>query len=135
MIALDTSVVIAAVLAWHEEHATARDAADGGAAPAHVVLESYSVLTRLPSPHRVTPTVATELLDGWFPSKRILLPGAALVRSLTARLGNAGVEGGAAYDALIGLTAAEHGAELLTRDARAARTYEALSVPYRLLAG
>lgn len=133
MIALDTSVVVAALLDWHEAHEPARRAANGGAIPAHALLESYSVLTRLPAPHRVGPDVARSLLAGWFPSERILLPGSGLVRSIVDRLAEAGIGGGAAYDALIGLTAADHGAELRTRDQRAAVTYDALSVPYRLV--
>ena len=55
-IALDTSVVVAALLAFHERHAVARSVVDdalrdGGAIlPVPVVFEAYSVLTRLPSP-------------------------------------------------------------------------------------
>ena len=41
-------------------------------------------------------------------------------------LSELGIAGGAVYDALVGLAAAEHGAALATRDARAAATYEAL---------
>ncbi len=134
MIALDTSVVVAALVGWHEAHERARQAARGGGIPAHALLESYSVLTRLPAPHRLEPGVASSLLAGWFPSERILMPGSGLVQSIVARLADAGIGGGAAYDALVGLTAAEHGAELRTRDHRAAATYDALSVPYRLVA-
>lgn len=133
MIALDTSVVVAAVLGWHEAHDQARRAARGGGIPAHALLESYSVLTRLPAPHRVAPGVASSLIAGWFPPERILVPSSELTRSVMGRLAAAGIGGGAAYDALVGLTAAEHGAELRTRDQRAAVTYDALSVPYRLV--
>ena len=134
MIALDTSVVVAALLGCHEAHEAARQAARGGAIPAHALLESYSVLTRLPAPHRLAPDVASRLLAGWFPAGRLLLPSSGLVASLVARLADAGIGGGSAYDALVGLTAAEHGAELRTRDQRAAVTYDALSVPYQLVA-
>ena len=125
---------MAALLAWHEAHEPARQAARGGAIPAHAVVESYSVLTRLAAPHRLAPDVASSLLGGWFPAGRLLLPSTGLVASLVARLADAGIGGGAAYDALVGLTAAEHGAELRTRDQRAAVTYDALSVPYQLVA-
>ena len=41
---------MAALSAWHEHHATAAEALEGVAAlPAHVRLEAYSVLTRLPA--------------------------------------------------------------------------------------
>lgn len=133
MIALDTSVVVAALLGWHEAHEQARRAARGGGIPAHALVESYAVLTRLPAPHRVAPGVASRLLAGWFPSVRIFVPSPELARSVVGRLAAAGIGGGAAYDALVGLTAAEHGAELRTRDQRAAATYEALSVPHRLV--
>lgn len=134
MIALDTSVVVAALLGWHEAHEVALHAARGGGIPAHALLESYSVLTRLPAPHRLAPGVASTLLAGWFPSERVLMPGSGLILSIVARLADAGIGGGATYDALVGLTAAEHGAELHTRDQRAATTYDALSVPYQLVA-
>jgi len=52
-----------------------------------------------------------------------------------AAAGRRGHPGGAVYDALIGLTAARHGAELVTRDVRAAATYEALAVPHRVIGG
>jgi toxin FitB len=41
-----------------------------------------------------------------------------------ATLAAAGIPGGAVYDALVGLAAAQHGAHLATRDARAVGTYE-----------
>ena len=41
-------------------------------------------------------------------------------------LGQLGISGGAVYDALVGLAAAEHGSVLATRDARARSTYEAV---------
>lgn len=134
MIALDTSVVVAALLGWHEAHESARRAAGGAVIPAHALLESYSVLTRLPAPHRVAPAVASTLLAGWFPPERILHPGPDLGGSIVARLADAGIGGAAVYDALVALTAAGHGAELRTRDRRAAVTYDALTVPYRLVA-
>jgi predicted nucleic acid-binding protein len=43
-------------------------------------------------------------------------------------LSGLGISGGAVYDALVALAAAEHGAELATRDARARTTYETVGV-------
>jgi predicted nucleic acid-binding protein len=43
-------------------------------------------------------------------------------------LSGLGISGGAVYDALVALAAAEHGAELATRDARARATYETVGV-------
>lgn len=53
--------------------------------------------------------------------------------STPSRLVAAGVSGGATYDGLIALTALKHDLELISRDARAVRTYNALGVPYRLI--
>lgn len=133
MIALDTSVVVPALVAWHEAHEVAREAASGAAVPAPARVEAYAVLTRLPSPHRLDAAVAAELLDRRFSRAHVLLPSASLHRSFVGRLAAAGIVGGAAYDALVALTAAEHDAELLTRDARARRTYERLGVAHRFV--
>ena len=43
-------------------------------------------------------------------------------------LGALGVAGGAVYDAMVGLAAREHGADLATRDARARDTYARVDV-------
>ena len=133
MTALDSSVIIPALIHWHAAHEEARSAARGGKAPAHALLESYSVLTRMPSPHTLATDVAARLLSEWFPADRILLPGPSLAVSIVDRLAAAGIPGGASYDGLIGLTAEASGEELLTRDARAAATYERLGVQFRLL--
>lgn len=134
MIALDTSVVVPAVLSWHEAHSESAAAATGGSLPAHALVETYAVLTRLPTPHRLAPEVARALLDGWFGDNRVLAPSLRLSRSVHRRLEDAGVSGGASYDGLVALTAQEHGAELLTRDERAAGTYGRLRVAHRMLA-
>ncbi|MBK9180934.1 MAG: hypothetical protein IPM45_15460 [Acidimicrobiales bacterium] len=63
----------------------------------------------------------------------MLAASASLQRSLVRRLAAPGVEGGAVYDGLVGLTAAQHGETLLTRDRRAIRTYELLGVRYEVV--
>lgn len=95
--------------------------------------ETYSVLTRLPSPHRLAGSTAWALLHSWFPSDRILTSPSSLQRRLVRLLADAELEGGATYDGLIGLTARHHGLTLLTRDRRAARTYERLDVEFEIL--
>jgi predicted nucleic acid-binding protein len=130
--AIDTSVAVPALLSWHEHHELCRRAASGNRIPAHALIESYAVLTRLPPPHRIDASRAVELLSSWFPPLRVLTAPASLQRSVLATLGDAGIEGGASYDALIALTAQHHGEELLTRDVRARRTYDRIGVPYRL---
>jgi toxin FitB len=132
--ALDTSVCVPALLAWHEHHDACRAATAGARAPAHVVVESYSVMTRLPAPHRVDSTTAERLLSRWTGVALLVAP-AALQRRLVSIVASAGLEGGAVYDALVGLTAAEHDEVLLTRDRRAVRTYDRLGVAYQLVDG
>ena len=134
MIAADTSVVVAALAGWHEGHHAASAAIAGGVRlPAHCLLEAYSVLTRLPPPHRFEPGVARNLLRSRFPDAPLTLDGQAH-GALLDRLVEARISGGAAYDALIGATAAEHDALLLSRDQRATRVYATLGVRFDLVA-
>jgi predicted nucleic acid-binding protein len=53
--------------------------------------------------------------------------------STLRRCAERGVVGGAIYDALIAATAQEADACLVSRDHRAARTYEAIGVEYELI--
>lgn len=93
MTALDTSVVIAAFAPWHEAHAAARRAVTPDTVlPAHVVTETYAVLTRMPEPFRMdAATVAEYLARQW--GGRVIAPDAALYESLTATAATAGVTG------------------------------------------
>jgi predicted nucleic acid-binding protein len=132
--ALDTSVVIAAFAPWHEAHAAARRAVTPDAVvPAHVVTETYAVLTRMPEPFRMdAATVAAYLARQW--GGKVIAPDAELYESLPAAAATVGVLGGGTYDALVGLTADRFGHELLSLDLRAERTYRSLGISYRLLA-
>lgn len=133
MTAVDTSVVVAAFASWHEGHALALLAlARRPRLPAHVALESFSVLTRLPPPHRALPAVVSEFLSATFTAAPLALP-AKEQFELVAIATRAGLAGGAIYDALVGATAKRAGATLLTRDRRALATYEALGVRHELL--
>ena len=68
MKAPDTSVVIAAFASWHENHEAARRTLDAGVRPIeHCALETYSVLTRLPPPHRTSGAVVRDFLATRFP--------------------------------------------------------------------
>lgn len=133
MKAADSSVAIAALWADHAAHETAAEAlAMCESTIAHVAVETYSVLTRLPAPHRVSATAAAAALEQRLAGTYATLEASVYLGAL-GRLANARVSGGATYDGLIALTALEHGLELLTRDRRAERTYRALGVPYALL--
>lgn len=133
MITADTSVVVAAFASWHECHDSARRALrEVGRLPAYVLVETYSVLTRLPPPHRVEPSLVATYLGRQFDEAPLSLPPRAH-RDLVRRAPELGVAGGAIYDALIAATARQAGATLLTRDSRAVKTYEKLAIDYRLL--
>jgi predicted nucleic acid-binding protein len=133
LIALDTSVVVAAFASWHEAH-------EGAVAllvheprlPAHVLVETYSVLTRLPPPHRAAPAIVERFLGERFPGAPLALPGAAQ-RSLVSLAARRGFVGGAVYDLLVAATAKKAGARLLTRDRRATAAYEAVGVDFELM--
>ena len=134
MIAADTSVAVAAFASWHEAHAPARAAIhDGAALIAHCALETYSVLTRLPTPHRASGPLVQGFLEAQFSLPFIVMP-ARDQRRLTARLVELGIEGAAVYDALVALTATGAGATLISLDRRAATTYERCGVDVRLVA-
>ncbi len=133
MIAVDTSLVVAAFASWHEAHQAARAVMDRQ--PRLIVqcaLEAYSVLTRLPSPHKVSGLLAQEFLAGAFEGSLLALP----VEDHTALLGTAaraGIDGGAIYDAVVAATALHAGATLVSRDRRALRTYEAVGANVELV--
>jgi predicted nucleic acid-binding protein len=106
--ALDTSVIVAGLLSWHRDHEPARSAIDGlltdgdVVVPAHALLEAYSVMTRLPAPHRIAPSDASALLMEAFeesakPAQMAAVQIFDLIRSLAAD----DVAGGAVYDAAI----------------------------------
>ena len=81
---------------------------------AHSLVESYSTLTRLPPPHRVTPSLAMEALVGSFvdDTEVVGLAADSVVRALHAASSRA-IPGGAIYDFLIAQTALEHHVDTL----------------------
>lgn len=134
MKAADTSVVVAAFASWHESHEVARRALDGGLRLIeHCALETYSVLTRLPPPHRVSGDLVRDFLAARF-SQPYLRLGEQAYRDFILGLVDHGISGGAAYDALVAATAAAGGAELLTCDRRAVPIYERYGLQVKLLA-
>lgn len=131
--AVDRSITIAAILADHDAHDTAEAAlSQSEITIAHVATETYSVLTRIPSPHRLDARTAAAIVDARLPSAWVTLDIAAHAAAASS-LAQAGISGGATYDGLIALSAREHDLELLSRDHRAARTYKALGIRFRLL--
>jgi predicted nucleic acid-binding protein len=111
ILALDTSVVVAGVSPWHVNHAEARRLLarvlvqaekNTVVLPRPVLVEAYSVLTRLPKPQRLVPRQALELLQQ-------TLKGRVQVAEVSSReswdflenLSRSGTTGGAAHDAVI----------------------------------
>ena len=130
----DTSVVVPALSRWHRHYEAAAEALDGVAAlPAHVLAESYAVLTRLPGGLAVTPEAAAAVLASRFGEEPLQLATAER-RTLLSTLAEAGVGGGASYDGLVALEARAHDQVLLTRDSRAQNIYRRLGVAFRLVA-
>lgn len=128
MIAADSSVAVAAFASWHEFHERALSVLDRQPAlPIQAAIETYSVLTRLPPPHRADPSVVNDFLQRNFGTAMIGLDPDrfAVILSEFAALG---IVGGAAYDGLIAATARETGRAVVTFDQRAKQTYDRLGV-------
>ena len=133
MIAVDTSVVVAAFASWHEGHASAAAVLGRGPRiPAHVVIETFSVLTRLPLPHRAPASVVQAFLAGRFRDAPLGLSPRGHM-GLIEMASREGLAGGAIYDALIAATVLHAGATLVTRDQRARITYDRMRVSYDFL--
>jgi predicted nucleic acid-binding protein len=131
---VDTSVAVALVVADHDHHEAVSRALQGRPLGlcGHAAFETFSVLTRLPTPARRSPAAVARLLASTFGQNKFLGPQAAA--SLLARLQTARIAGGAVYDALVGAAADEHRLPLATRDRRALEIYRALDVEVELLA-
>ena len=119
-IALDTSVVIPALLSWHEHHHRALPVVQAALSspepvilPLPALIEAFAVMTRLPQPWRIKAADAHRLLQDTFRAEAqvVGLDGAATWSLLDAALAQE-VSGGATYDAHIAACA---------RKARAAR--------------
>ena len=125
---VDSSVVIAAFASWHEHHAVAQKVL--AAKPrlvAHAAVESYSVLTRLPPPHRAQASIVHSFITERFNQPFLTLSETGY-QELLATVAAGQILGGPAYDALIAFTAAEHQATLFSLDLRATATYQAVGV-------
>ena len=128
MKAADTSTVVAAFASWHALHDAARRELDRGLdLIEHCALETYSVLTRLPPPHRVHAEVVRDFLAARFQRPFLRLAPQAY-REFVLDLSNKGVTGGGSYDALVAATASAVGVELVTCDRRASTVYERYGV-------
>lgn len=101
---------------WHEHHAAAHKALLGRPRLiAHAAVESYSALTRMPPPFRAQPSIVHTFISENFANPFLTLSEIGY-QELLATLASNQIQGGAAYDALIAFTAAEHEATLLSLD-------------------
>ena len=132
-ILVDTSVAVPLVVADHDQHEAISEHVSGAhlGLSGHAAFETYSVLTRLPSPLRRNPRTVNKILAASFPGSVFLSPerAAALLRELPG----SNISGGAVYDALVGAAAVEAGLRLLSSDRRAVDTYRLLDVDVELL--
>ncbi len=133
LITADTSVVVPGLGTWHEAHGVCAPALRGVTRlPAHVLLESTAVLTRLPGGRAVSATDVVDVLATEFPGEPLCLAPREH-RELLAEFARARLVGGAFYDALVGTSARRAGAVLRTRDERASRTYAVLGVDVEMV--
>lgn len=133
MIAIDTSVLVPAFASWHEGHRSAAAVLERKPrVPAHVLVEAYSVLTRLPPPHRAAAGLVAIFLAERFTQPPLILPARAHM-GLIERAAAAGLAGGTIHDALVAATAQHAGAVLLTRDRRAAPVYERIGAAFEFV--
>lgn len=132
---VDTGVLVAAASCWHEAHLVAhRELVARPAVTANTLVEAFSVLTRLPGPHRIDRHLAARFLDEACTQEPLTLTARDVRHLITRRLPALGITGGAIYDAFIAETTRLAGAVLVTLDRRAAGTYARIGCEFDLLA-
>jgi len=116
----DTSCLVAALCAWHEQHsATAEDLArrtkrgETLVAAGPVLVETYAVLTRLPPPHRMKPGDVLAALEGSFGGADVIALTGTETWALLKALPGPGIAGGSAYDALVAACARKAQADVI----------------------
>lgn len=118
-VAVDASVMVAALVAWHESHEQAAAAVEAALArkalvvPLPALFEAYALLTRLPAQHRLATADAYHLLRSSFGGARIAGLRTRDSWSLLRRWSVAGIGGGDSSDAAVVEAAREAGAKTL----------------------
>ncbi len=105
----DTACIVAALSGWHEHHELAATEIERRRArgetmflAARSLIETYSVLTRLPRPRRLAPADALALIEDEFLRRATVVTlGEAAYTELLRRVVREGVAGGRVYDAVI----------------------------------
>jgi predicted nucleic acid-binding protein len=117
--AADATVLVAAVVAWHERHKAASAAMESLLArkalvlPAPALVEAYAVLTRLPAQHRLAHADAFHLLRTSFAAARLAGPRTRDTWSMLRRWSVEPIGGTEAHDALLIEIAVDAGAKSL----------------------
>jgi toxin FitB len=106
-VAIDTNVIIAALVSWHDQHERAVAVVENHlkrgdlVLPVPALVESYAVMTRLPAPHRLAPGDAFQVLHESFGDVQLAaVPTVGIWRTLREMAG-ASVSGGRSYDGWI----------------------------------
>ena len=133
LIAVDATVIVAALVAWHERHEPAAAALEAALArkslviPAPVLTESYSLMTRLPAQHRLTHADAFHLLRSSFATARVVASKTRDAWTMLRRWSVAGIGGNDVFDLAVVEIAQEAGAKSLLTFRKA--ELERLAVP------
>lgn len=132
-LALDTSAAIPLLLRNHEAHDAMlnRVASHEVSLTGHSLVETYSVLTRLPGDARLAPEDAAQLLETNFAPPVLIAQ--KMVTRIPLVMAEEGIAGGAVYDALVALPVKGTDITLLTRDMRAVATYYVLGIAFELV--
>lgn len=130
---LDSSAALALVSPAHDFYHAVKERVTGHrlGLSGHAAYETYSVLTRLPVPTRLSAEAARQLLASRFPASRFL--DAAVSSALVDRFATVGIVGGAVYDALVAEAARVHDLMLISCDRRAASSYQVMGTRYELV--
>lgn len=133
MKAVDTSIAVAAFGDWHSLNGPARAILDEGASlPVHALLETYSVLTGFPPPHRAAPDLVIRWLEERF-AEILPAPEPEQQQAMIRTLASEGRTGGSTYDGVVALTSFLAGHVLVTADVRAVPVYKLIGVRFELL--
>ena len=119
-VALDTSVLVPAVVAAHSRHARTRVWMDAivageiqGVASWHAMAELWAVLTRLPLAPPLSGERARLIVERLKKHLRLVSPGAAVYEQALERCAELGLRSGAVFDAMHLVTAELERADIL----------------------
>jgi predicted nucleic acid-binding protein len=119
LVAADASVLVAALVSWHERHRAAAAAIETALArkslvlPSTALIDAYAILTRLPAQHRLAHADAFHLLRSSFATARVAGPRTRDGWSMLRRFSVAPIGGSDAYDAQLVEIAKDAGAKTL----------------------